>query len=129
MSTAGMNGECLCPNGCWMRGVAKLGCGGGVRRVGSHFVGGVHVPPGHLFTVFMTDGWVNNINCKKKKDKLLHMLLGLQEVSLLFDADAGRGRTGQKGQKLGLNGANMSVIGKRGNFCKHDENMEEKPTR
>ena len=112
MSTAGMNGECLCPNGCWMRGVAELGCGGGVRRVGSHFVGGVHVPPGHLFTVFMTDGWVNNINCKKKKRQITTHV-GRQEVSLLFDAG---GRTGQKGQKRGLNGANMSIIGKRGEF-------------
>ena len=69
-----------------MRGVAKLGCGGGVRWVASHFVGGVHVPPGHLFTVFMTDGWVNNINCKKKKDKLLHVLAARRSACYLMPA-------------------------------------------
>ena len=78
--------------------MAKLGCGGGVRRVGSHFVGGVHVPPGHLFTVFMTDGWVNNINCKKEKRQITTHV-GRQEVSLLFDAGlSGRGARVKKGK-------------------------------
>ena len=68
MSAAG-NGEGLRPirtNSCRVWGVAKLGWRGGVRSGSCHFVGGIHVPPRHLFTIFMTDGWVYWIDCKRK---------------------------------------------------------------
>ena len=106
MSAAG-NGEGGSPV-CRVRGMApQLGLEAGVWAGGIRlFENGIHVPRRHLFAIFVADGRVHSIDCKRQITKLLR---GQRVIWVCKHARAGVGghREGHTGQQFKGNERNI----------------------